>query len=75
MGKNMTATLTADAAAIFNRIAFPQDRRHDRAEAGFEAEASDQSRWCAGTGRCWTGAFADGKRIRIHPSDRGIRNL
>src|SRR6516164_8703928 len=45
--------------------------RHDPGEAGFEAKASDQSRWCAGTGRCWTGAFAGGKRIRIHPSDRG----
>src|SRR6516162_10684691 len=45
--------------------------RHDPGEAGFEAEASNQSRLCAGPGRCWTRAFAGGKRIRIHPSDRG----
>jgi len=43
--------------------------RHDRGEAGFEAEASDQSRWCAGTGRRWTGSFAGGKRIRIRSFD------
>jgi hypothetical protein len=44
--------------------------RHVPGEPSFEAEASDQSRWCAGTGRRWTGSFAGGKRIRIHSSDR-----
>jgi hypothetical protein len=44
--------------------------RHVPGETSFEAEASDQSRWCAGTGRRWTGSFAGGKRIRIHSSDR-----
>jgi hypothetical protein len=44
--------------------------RHVPGEASFEAEASDQSRWCAGTGRRWTGSFAGGKRIRIRSSDR-----
>jgi hypothetical protein len=43
--------------------------RHVPGEASFEAEASDQSRWCAGTGRRWTGTFAGG-RIRIRSSDR-----
>jgi hypothetical protein len=44
--------------------------RHVPGEASFEAEASDQSRWCADTGRRWTGSFAGGKRIRIRSSDR-----
>ena len=45
--------------------------RHVPGEASFEAEASDQSRWCAGTGRRGTGSFAGGKRIRIRRSDCG----
>ncbi len=44
--------------------------RHVPGEASFEAEASDQSRWCADTRRRWTGSFAGGKRIRIRSSDR-----
>jgi hypothetical protein len=44
--------------------------RHVPGEASFEAEASDQSRWCADTGRRWTGSFAGGKRVRFRPSDR-----
>jgi hypothetical protein len=44
--------------------------RHVPGEASFEAEASDQSRWYADTGRRRTGSFAGGKRIRIRSSDR-----
>jgi hypothetical protein len=44
--------------------------RHVASEASIEAEASDQSRRCASTGRGWTGSFAGGKRIRIRSSDR-----
>src|SRR5580692_4688408 len=44
--------------------------RHVPGEASFEAEAPDQSRWCADTGRRRTGSFAGGKRICIRSSDR-----
>ena len=43
--------------------------RHVPGEASFEAEASDQSCWCAGTGRRGTRSFAGRKRIRIRRSN------